>query len=359
MLPFPISIGPLRAAGPSLAIAIVSATLLIPMAEAGAERESPWLLTPTLSSNPKLGSNIGAIAGYLHRFDPRSEASLVTAFGTYSDTDSRVGGLVADLRLDGNRHKLQAGLFGGRVRNEYDDYLGTGRPAKTEDNVSGLGARYTQRLAGHWYLGGQFVSTDYAINADGLLGDLLEQIGLSGFQSVGVGLVVEFDDRDNTRNPQRGRHFTAHNLAYREGLGGEESFDVYRAEYAHLVPLPAQSVLGIQVQGRWTRNAPLAGFSSVALRGYTLGNYLDEHYTHVDFDARIRVQGNWGATAFLGVGCLYGSPSDCGSGEQLYPSVGAGVSYLLKPDAGIIIRAEYARGESDNEAFYLRIGNPF
>lgn len=323
------------------------------------DQESPWLLTPTFSNNPKLGSNIGVVAGYLHRFDPASEPSMFGAFGTYSDTDSHVGGIAADIRLDGNRHKVMAGVVSGRIRNAYDDYLGTGRPAKTEDNLQGAAIRYSYRFADHWYLGAQFISTNYAINAEGLLGDILEQIGLTGFDSTGIGIVLEFDDRDNTRNPRQGRHFVANNVAYREGLGGEESFDVYRAEYVHLVTLPAQTVLGIQVKGRWTENAPLAGYSSVDLRGYTLGNYLDKNYSHVDIDARMPLRGNWGLTAFAGVGCLYASFSDCGSGDQIYPSIGGGLSYLLKPKAGIVIRAEYAHGDADNQAFYLRIGHPF
>ncbi|MEJ2516183.1 MAG: hypothetical protein P8080_12845 [Gammaproteobacteria bacterium] len=339
--------------------ACIAGLLLTQASAAEDERESPWLATPTLSDNPKLGTNIGAIVGYVRRFDPESEPSLIAAFGSYSNTDSRVGGVFADLRWDGNRHKATAGIFGGKIRNEYDDYLGTGRPAKTEDNVSGLAFRYSRQIVEHWYLGAQAIYTDYAINADGLLGDFLEQIGLTGFKSAGIGIVGEFDNRDNTRNPQTGNHLLVHNFAYREGLGGEESFDVYRAEYAHFASLPAQTVLGIQLKGRWTDDAPLSGYSSVDLRGYTMGNYLDKNYTHLDLDARIPLTGKWGLTGFAGVGCLYTSLSDCNSSDQVYPSVGAGVSYLLKPEAGIVIRAEYAVGEGDNRAFYLRMGHPF
>ncbi len=49
--------------------------------------ESPWLLTPTLSSDPKLGTNVGAVAGYLFKLDPGSRQSVVGAAGSYSDTD--------------------------------------------------------------------------------------------------------------------------------------------------------------------------------------------------------------------------------------------------------------------------------
>jgi hypothetical protein len=37
-------------------------------------------------------------------------------------------------------------------------------------------------------------------------------------------LVTECDTLDNARNPTSGRFFSAHNIAYRESFGGDESF---------------------------------------------------------------------------------------------------------------------------------------
>src|SRR3954464_7835836 len=33
--------------------------------------KSPWLIAPIFSSNPKLGTTLGALAGYLHYFDEK------------------------------------------------------------------------------------------------------------------------------------------------------------------------------------------------------------------------------------------------------------------------------------------------
>jgi hypothetical protein len=321
--------------------------------------ESPWLLAPILSSDPKLGTNAGGVAAYLHRFDEGSDQSMFGLVATYSNTDSYVAGVFGDMYFGANRHRLQFGWFGGNIRNDYEDFLGTGRPAKTEDDLEAYGLRYLHRIAEHWYLGGLLVSGNYAIGADGALGDFLEQIGLTGFDSTAVGLALEYDDRDHIRNPTRGKRLMAYNLAFREALGGDESFDVYQAAYSQYLPLPWNGVLAVQAKGRWTDDAPLAGYSSVQLRGYTLGNYLARHYSHIDLDGRIPIRGNWGLTLFAGVGCLYASLSDCGDDDRLYPAIGAGISYLLKPEAGIVLRAEYAKGDADNEAFYLRFGHPF
>lgn len=323
------------------------------------EKESPWLVTPTISSDPKLGTTLGGIAAYLHRFDENSEQSMFGLFGTYSNTDSYVAGIFGELYFDSNKHKVVGGIVGGKIRNDYDDFLGTGIPAKTEDDIEAAAIRYLHLIGSNWYIGAQYLSSNYAIGADDIFSGILEQIGLTGFDSAGLGLVAEYDTRDIHRNPTQGDRFRIHNIAYRESLGGEESFDVYRADYTTYLPFGNHHVLAIDLDGRWTSDAPLAGYSSVLLRGYTRGNYLAEHYSHLDFDGRFALNDRWGLTAFGGVGCLYASLGDCDQNDNLYFSIGGGVSYLLKPEAGIVMRMEYAKGEADNSAFYLRLGHPY
>jgi len=328
--------------------------------EAAAESaENPWLLTPTVSSDPKLGTTLGAVGGYTFDMDAGSRPSTVMAFGTYSDTDSWFAGLFGDVHWGEGTHQVTAGLIQGTIRNEYEDFLGTGLEAKTTDDLKALVLRYKHRVRGSWYLGGQAISSNYAIGADGLLGEILGQIGLVGFDSNGVGAVLEYDSRDSLRNPTTGQRFIVQNIAYRKSLGGDESFDTLTSDYTHYQPFGAGHVFALQVHGRWTDDAPLGGFSSVSLRGYTRGNYLAENYTHVDLEARFRLRGRFGAAAFAGVGCLYRGVSDCGKSEALYPAVGAGLIYTLRPEAGFVVRADFAVGDEDNSAFYVRLGQPF
>ena len=67
--------------------------LLIPTAYADEKSEatpekdaknSPWLITPLLSSDPKISTAAGALAGYIHKFDEKSPASIIGVAGTYS-----------------------------------------------------------------------------------------------------------------------------------------------------------------------------------------------------------------------------------------------------------------------------------
>jgi hypothetical protein len=185
-----------------------------------------------------------------------------------------------------------------------------------------------------------------------------------------LGLVFQLDTMNNQRDPSDGHLHTLHNFAYRESLGGETSFDVgyadlrwYRSIERFSVGKSGRSpVIAIQLKSRFTADAPLSGYSSVNLPGYTMGNYLSRHYSHVLVDARIPLKGKLGLVAFGGVGCQFGEDiagRDLSCGDATFPSVGVGVSYMLKAEASVLIRLEIAKGKSDNEALYLRFGHSF
>ncbi len=209
--------------------------------------ESPWLLTPAVSSDPKLGSTHGVVGGYTFDVDAGSRPSTVMAFGTYSDTDSWFAGLFGDIHWGEGTHQFTVGLMQGTIRNDYEDFLGTGLEVKTTDDLEALFLRYKHRLTGNWFLGGQAISSNYAIGPDGLAGDILEQIGLVGFDSNGIGAVLEYDSRDSLRNPTRGQRFIVHNIAYRDSLGGDESFDTVTSDYTRYQPFGDGHVFALQV----------------------------------------------------------------------------------------------------------------
>ena len=331
----------------------------------------PWLITPTLSADPKLGANVGGLIAYLKKLDAESTPSMTGLTVSYSDTDSMTGALFSQLYWKADSRRLSLLAAGAEINNEYDDFLGTGQTVETQDNVQTFGFRYLHKLRpGGWFVGVQGISTNYAVGADGILEGALNQIGLSGFDAAGLGLVFQLDTMDNQRDPSSGHLHTLHNFAYRESLGGEASFDVgyadlrwYRSVEGISIGKNGRSpVIAIQFKGRFTADAPRSGYSSVNLPGYTMGNYLSRHYSHVLVDARIPLKGKLGLVAFGGVGCQFGEDiagRDLSCGDATFPSVGVGVSYMLKAEASVLIRLEIAKGKSDNEALYLRFGHSF
>jgi hypothetical protein len=324
------------------------------------EKEPPWLVMPTFSSDPKVGTSFGFLGGYLHKFDASSTSSMFGAAASYSNTDSTVGGLFARTYWDADSKRLTAFAGGGKINNDYSDFLGSSLPASTTDNMKAFFTRYLQQVRPGWFVGVQGVYTNYLIVGDNFLTEeILKLLGLTGFDSGALGLVAKFDDRDNQNAPSRGRSFTAHNFAYREGLGGEENFDTLNIEYKQYWAHSQGDVLALRANGRWTSDAPASGYSSVNLRGYTRGQYLAPHSITLEVEERLLVKGRFGVNIFAGVTCLYGGTKDCGSKSNYFPSAGLGVQYMLKESENMVLTLDYAKGKQDSSGFYMRFGQAF
>ena len=118
----------------------------------------------------------------------------------------------------------------GHIKNDYDDYLGTGQPLKTEDDLRAVVGRYLFRATGDWFIGAQGTAANYQVLGATAEDDLvLETLGVRGFDSAAVGAVLMHDSRDNEDMPTTGWFLNVNNLAYVEAFGGSASFDAYRA----------------------------------------------------------------------------------------------------------------------------------
>ena len=340
--------------------------------------ESPWLITPLLSVDPKLSSSIGALGGYLYMFDSESPSSMFGLSANYSDTKSWTAAAFAKTYFDKDSQRITAAFARGEIRNDYDDYLGTGLEVKTKDELEFFIFRYSHQIFRHWYLGVQVLNSHYQIlgldqlwvNANNIVTEppgFGGKDSIFGFDSIGVGLIIENDSRNDQRAASAGHYFLMHNIAYRESFGGDENFDTLDMRYTHYWSHGENNVLALNFSGRWTKDAPPSGYSSVFTKGYTRGQYLAPYLTSLELDYRRKFTKHWGMTAYAAIACLYGEAEfsdsneklNCSSKENLYPSAALGVSYALKPEENIVLRAEAAAGKNNNHGVYLSFGHPF
>jgi hypothetical protein len=325
-----------------------------------AATRSPWLLVPLVSSSPKLGTSLGAMIGYVRRLDAVSPPSVLLLQGSRSSTQSTVLAAGGKFYWNEDRDRLFVGLVGGTIHNDYQDFVGSGQEVRTEEDLRAFVVRYLHRVAPHWMLGVQGLKSNYAIDGeDAVSSIIIDQVGLVGSEAAGVGLVLQFDTRDNVNNPSRGTLGLVHNIAYRERLGGDNDYDALNADLRHFLPTGPANVVALHASARWTWDAPTANQSSIEMRGYTRGQYLGRNSLTLEAEDRYMFRPRWGAKLFGGVTCLYGKGRSCGEREQLYPMVGTGVFYLVKPEAGMVVAAEFAKGKGENRGFYLRFGQPF
>lgn len=323
----------------------------------GLGERSPWLLVPVLQSNPKLGTSVGAMAGYLHYFDEKSRPSIFAVTAQYTSTDSRIGGGFARTSFDEDRQRLLAGVMYGYVRNDYSDYLGTGVPLQSNGELKQFISRYTYRVKGNWFVGVQAVYQNMAVTGETQFDDLfLNLVGVRPYKSGGAGLVAQYDSRDSENLPTQGWLLNLNNVAYRESLGGDANFDMYRADFRHYWTHGDGNVLAVRQLNHFTDNAPTQVKAPVQLRGYKIGQYNGEYMSHLEVEERLRLGEKWTATFFAGVACTYGAGKDCLDSANLFPAAGAGLQYILKPKEGIVLNLEYAQGKAGNYGVYLKMG---
>ena len=315
-----------------------------PDTAAATANPSPWLLVPLVSSSPKLGTSGGALAAYLTKFDPDSRVSLFGALYQYTSTHSSIGSLFARTSFGADHHRIVAIAALGLIKNDYQDYLGTGQPLKTDDDLKAVAARYLYRIRGDWLVGVQGNAANYQVLGATPEDDLvLETLGVRGFSSTALGAAVMHDSRDNEDMPSHGWYMNLNNLAYREALGGAESFDAYRADFKAFLPHGRRHVLAIRQYNWLTDNAPAAGQATILLRGYKLGQYLAQHMSSLEVEERVSLGRRWGATLFVGAAGLYGTatiPLD----RQIYPTWGGGLHFVIKPAQRMVANLEYAQG---------------
>jgi hypothetical protein len=317
---------------------------------------SPWLLVPMFSSSPKLGTAIGGLGAYMHVFDPDSRVSIIGASYRYTSTHSQIFSAFARTSSGADHHRIIALTAFGHIENDYDDYLGTGQPLKTSDELKAAAGRYLYRVKGDWFLGGQATAANYQVLGSTPEDDLtLETLGVQGFASAGLGATVMHDSRDNEDMATSGWFLNVNNIAYLESLGGSASFDAYRVDVRMFWKHGKGHVLAVRQYNWLTSDAPSAAQSTVTLRGYKQGQYLSPYTSSLEIEERVSFNPRWGATLFAGTAKLFGDapvPLD----RTTYPMFGAGLHFILKPVQRMNINLEYAQGIEDNRGVYLKLG---
>ena len=94
----------------------------------------------------------------------------------------------------------------------------------------------------------------------------------------------------------------------------------------------------------------------MVLRGYTMGEYLGKSMSSLEAEERHRFAARWTATAFAGIACLSGGGRSCSESKNLFPGIGEGVQYLLKPAQGIVASLEFAADKDGNNGLLFQMG---
>lgn len=313
---------------------------------------------PILSYTPETGIAGGAAALYLYRDPSADTANRPTNFTgdvIYSQKKQIIVELNGDMYFGNGVYRLLTNTAFKKFPNKFFG-IGNNNSSDAEESYTPrtffIKAVFSKNLFSRINVGPilRFETTAILLTSPaGLLAPGTIPGSRGGFVS-GIGLVVNWDSRDNTFAPYSGSFYQLTTLLYRRAFGSTFSYDDVQLDARKFFEVLPSQVLAIQgVAEIISGTAPfqnLARFGGAnILRGYFEGQYRDNTSISLQAEYRIPVWWKIGAVAFVGAGQVADKVSRWRTGEFKFAG-GAGIRFVLNADDRVALRIDLGYGEN-------------
>lgn len=176
----------------------------------------------------------------------------------------------------------------------------------------------------------------------------------------GLGVVVEYDTRNNPLNPEEGYSYTANYIRFDEAIGSEVDYDSYRFVGLNYWKLNDKFNLSARLQldvvdADDDQRLPPYVPPFVDLRGVPKSRYQADSAGMAEVQLDYKLDTRWKLGVFTGMGRAADKVSDFSDAENVY-SYGAGFRYLIARRYGFSVGIDVARGPEET-AFYIQAGS--
>ena len=297
----------------------------------------------------------------------QEQPSSLSPIFVYTQKNQIIALLETELFLGAGRFRVNGDLGYSKFPNTIWG-IGNDTPDDLEEDYTPrlvyANAQFQRRIASGWYLGGRIefarrrlVETDSTgLLAAGLLPGTDAGMLLSG------GLLITWDTRDNTVNPKRGGYRQVRALMNDSAFGSDYDFSRYSVDLRQYVSISPGHVLALRGLGVASVGTqpfdvlPQLGGESL-VRGYYGGRYRDRNLVAFQAEYRAHVWWRFGAIGFVSAGRVAHNIGDFGLSD-FWPAAGFGLRFLLAPDEGLNLRADWGFGRGSS-GFYLGMGEVF
>lgn len=188
---------------------------------------------------------------------------------------------------------------------------------------------------------------------------LQNQLGRDSVTS-GLGLLAEYDTRDNPLDPQAGYNHHFNYVIFDDAIGSDMNYDSYQWVGLNYWKLSDSWNLGLRLQydgvsADGDEELPPYVPPSVDLRGVPVNRYQGRAVAVAEVELTWRFSRRWSVNTFTGGGRAADSFGDLHDDAQSANSVGAGFRYLIASRYGLHMGVDIARGPEDT-AFYIQAG---
>lgn len=348
-------------------------------AEAGspqtASRGNTLVPLPVIFYQTETSLGFGATLGYFFQMgtppdaNARRQSSVAQLTAIYTLNKQIITSLRTELFPAGGQYRVLGEVAFIRFPTKFWG-IGNDTPDSAEEDYTpdllNLLFEIQAQVATGWYAGivGQVGRRTLKEVAPG---GLLEGGTIPGAEDgnlVGGGGLLSRDTRSSTTYPTSGSYHQLKGMLYNGFFGSSYDFATITLDLRKYLPLGTNHLVAFRGLGIVTPGSPpfdlmpqLGG--DVLLRGYFAGRYRDRDLVALQGEYRARVWGRIGATVFGGVGQVSNELADL-TFDGLHSSAGVGLRFLLSPEEGLNIRADFGYGFSTKTTgFYLGIGEVF
>lgn len=224
--------------------------------------------------------------------------------------------------------------------------------------------RILKRIYRKYYLGLQYRYCnlfDVKYKQNGIF-DNMNLLGESGGLSSGIGVLIDYDSRNNYFNSYRGSYLNISYMYYNKIVGSKFDYRLFTFDYRKYYAFYKLYVLAFQVYSNINYGQPpfrelaLMGGNSL-MRGVYKGMYRDRKYIASQVELRIPIWQRFGAVTFAGIGEI----GDKLANFDYYNaklSYGVGLRFMAIPDERVNLRIDYAISKPTN-GWYFTVTEAF
>ena len=315
----------------------------------------------------------GGVAGvYTFRLDepPHGDPASQLQFGAAYTQLKQLLLYISGRVYWGEHQNIAYGEVGYYIYNYF--YYGVGNQAP--DNLEELYGvtyprirlNYLRQVNDKWSWGPRYWFDGYRITQTTPGGALAADtvVGSKGGVVSGLGLVANYDSRDNIFWPSEGAFLEASALVNSPWLGSSFTYTRWSLDASYFYALP----WGHRIAGNsWTEftfgdtpfyDMPVIG-GTKKMRGYYQGRFRDKHMSMLQLEYRAPLFWRIGLVGFTGIGVVGHSLGDLAN-APLRSTYGLGARIMYDRTNQVNLRVDVGFGpESKGPAFYLTVGEAF
>lgn len=330
------------------------------------KKQRRFVPVPIPIVNPTVGKGLAVVGMYLHPRKPEDSdlpTSISGVMGMYTDSESWVTGVFHEGYYGQDRYRVRGllgyGVFNLKFYGIGDDSILRDHPIDYEAKTTAFLPRLLFRLpVKNWFIGAQYLymEIDTTFKTSGLLPGLPD-VNLPT-KTAGLGLVGVYDSRNNTLWPTDGTWFEITATDYGDYFGGDFDYQKYILKFAQYFPVINTVTLAYRLDGSFIDgDAPFYDLSSLKLRGFAGGRYVDNQAVSAQVEGRWNFYKKWTVLLFGGAGRIADEVSDLGSSSTQWAG-GAGIRYMIAEGQKLNIGIDVAYGDGET-AIYVQIGDWF